>query len=255
MDNSSFRKKYMLGLLSSASVLWTVVGGITGFLAGVVFSSALLKFLGVAGFVIGVGNFLTRLLKGDEQIARKAQQEVEQESNLMRDGILARLEEDLACDDDPRTQQALRDLRVLSDAFKKSSSWHRKIDAETIATLQTKVKEIFGECVKSLETSLEIYTTLDQGVSERVKTAMQRRRTQIITKVINTIDNLAETLAGFQELSLSEDPGARLTELGEELSNQLEAAKEQDQQGRQDAEMQRAARKRARERLRQPGLK
>jgi len=232
VDKRRFRRKYLLGLLTSPLTLLPVVAGATCVMVstalGVFFPAAALA--GAVSVAVGGGVLFQRLVLGCEKIAQAAQQEVEAETGRAREAELDRLDEELVRDRDARTQAALRDVRVLVDAFDKSDFWKESVNAKSRLDLLCTVEDIFRQCVTSLRRTLELQRLAKESATEEVRGPIMAQRERIIVGVQQLVAGLAQTLRHLSELGASkEGMGPGLTKLGEELTHQLDIARRVDE--------------------------
>ena len=232
MDQRSFRRKYLLGLLTSPLTLFPIVGGTTcAVVCGALgFGLPLTAFAGALGAAFGAAVFCQRLLLGCTAIARRAEQEVELEAHAAREADLDRLDEQLVRDRDPRTQAALRDLRALAGAFRKGEFWKNGVNAQSRSELLGTMEEIFRQCVASLRKTIELHELARDAATDEVRRPILAQRDRIVAGVRDSVAMLAKTLRELHELSASKDGcGPGLSQLGEELTMQLDIARRVDE--------------------------
>jgi hypothetical protein len=232
VDKRRFRRKYLLGLLTSPLTLLPVVAGATCVMVsatlGVFFPAAALA--GAVSLAVGGGVLFQRLVLGCEKIALAAQEEVEAETSRAREAELDSLDEELVRDRDARTQAALRDVRVLVDAFDKSDLWKESINAKSRFDLLCTIEDIFRQCVTSLRRTLELQRLAKETATDEVREPIMAQREKIIAGVQKSVARLAQTLRHLSELGASKESlGPGLTKLGEELSHQLDIARRVDE--------------------------
>lgn len=231
MDKRRFRRKYLLGLLTSPLTLFPVVAGATCIMIStaldVLFPGAALT--GALSMAVGAGVFFQRLVLGCEPIARMAREEMEAEAVRQREAELDGLDQQLAHDKDERTRRALKDLRALVGAFNKSDFWKESVNAKSRFDLLCTVEDIFRQCVAWLHRSIELAQLARETATAEVREPILDQRENIIAGVRQSVARLAQTLRNLSERSVSEGPGTGLTELGEELTHQLEIARRVDE--------------------------
>ena len=143
--------------------------------------------------MVGVGSFLTRLFVGDERVAQKSINDLQQEQEQQQIHELDKLDEELARDRDPRTQQMLRDLRALVKTFKSADS-----DFTSSLDITAGVEDLFTEGVRMLRKSLEFYRTAKE-VNKSTRETILGQREEILEDVAKSIDQLGRLLTGIQQ--------------------------------------------------------
>ena len=108
-------------LAANPIVLAPAMIGFMGMISAWAFNfknTSLFLFGGIAGMLIGAGAFVSKLLLAGKSTAQKILTEIEHEQNLAHQEELDHLEQVLIqSDQDPRPEEALRDLRALVDNF------------------------------------------------------------------------------------------------------------------------------------------
>lgn len=231
LDRKRLRQKIMLSLLSSPWTLVPLLGGATVLAAGwaVGISPDTAAFSGLAAILAGAGVFLTRLLVGGEAVAQKALEELQREAQAESRRRLDDLDHRLMADGDPRTEQALRNLRTLVDAFKQGGGWSDTMNAASTFDIVSGVDDLFGACVRSLERTLELWETASGVTVADARQALLDRREKIITEVQASIVQLGRILAGIQGLEGGSASTAELGRLRGELEQSLAIARRVDE--------------------------
>jgi len=192
---NQLRQKVLLNLASSPITLIPFLIGVTILLGLWTFgiNSVLAVVIGVGASMVGVGSFLTRLFVGDERVAQKSINDLQQEQEQQQIHELDKLDEELAKDRDPRTQQMLRDLRALVKTFKSADS-----DFTSSLDITAGVEDLFTEGVRMLRKSLEFYRTAKE-VNRSTRETILGQREEILEDVAKSIDQLGKLLTGIQK--------------------------------------------------------
>jgi hypothetical protein len=216
MDRARFRNKVLLDLVSAP---WTLIPAALGasclLLAWAVSGAAhLLAFVGVAGLLIGLGSLVTRWIFRAGEIARRAFEELEGEAFKQQDAMLDDLDRRLQSDSDPRTEESLRELRLLYERFRQGGDWTREVDGKAAFDIANKVEELFRGCVRSLERSLELWESAQEMHTDEVRRKILGSREEILAEVGESSRHLARTLDGVHALALEKREASAAGVLG-----------------------------------------
>ncbi len=215
-----------MGIFLSPLTLFPAVGGITGFLGFLLFNKTINAVVSLAvGFGFGLGVLFQRLILGSEKIAQRAQKETEDEERQEREDRLDQLDKDLKKTPGKQDEEALRELRFLVDNFNKSDLWKKNMDAVSANSLLSTIDEIFEQCIKSLNQTVQLYKLSLEAPSKRTGDSILEKRDSIIKGVQESVTRLNATLCTVQELDSSNNQKDRLSRLSEELTSQLDIAK------------------------------
>ena len=225
--DGKLRKKVLLGLLSSPLTLVPLLAGAT--LLGGAFalgrSAGMMLFSGLACVLGAAGVFLSRLLLGSEKHTQKAVEELQKEAAADHERRLDDLDRRLAVDQDPRTEATLRDLRAFEKAFRDGGTWMAKLNATSAFDIVNGVQELFEGCVKSLETSLELYNTAQSLRTPAARKPLLERREEIVQDVQKSTEQLSRILVSIQTLAADEGSEAGLAQVRTELDESMAVAK------------------------------
>lgn len=227
MDKQAFRRKYLLGLMAKPETLVPGALGVTILLGswalGIGGGAAI--FAGVASLFGCGGLFLTRVIIGDSATAAAAIEEMQTEALRERNRRLDALEEGLTHDDDPRTQEFLRELRGMARDFETVRNLDTEFDVGHAFDIAWNVEELFRQGVESLERSLKLWQTAQGMATERLRGDMMARRERLIQDVQESLQRLGDVLVSVHELgSCDKDLGAA-ARIREDLDRQLEVAR------------------------------
>jgi len=227
LDKRRFRRKFLLGLLSSPLTLCPLGVGVTVLLVAWAFSIGTGVALFVAmGCILGaLGTFFTRLVVGSEAISKAAVEEMQKEAHEAREKSLDELDGKLTRDGDPRTQASLRDLRALAKAFNESRTPGAGLNIESMFDIASGVEQLFNRCVQSLERTLQLWRTARKMATPEAKKPILERREGIIEDVGESIEQLGKVLVGIQGLGSGESASSELASIREELDQRLAVAK------------------------------
>jgi hypothetical protein len=230
VDESQFRKKYLLKLLASPFSLFPFLAGVTDLLALWTFSlrSGPALFAGIAGILVGLGFFFTRLVMGDKDSAKEVIQTVQKQALAEREKRLDDLDRRLSsADSDPRPENCLRDLRALAKAFEDGKSWDNALSGRPTIDILSGVDKLFQECVVYLEKTLDLGYAADEMATEAARKPILKQRERIIADVSKSIQQLGKVLTGIQTLEAKEQ-GSQDSDLAvvrRELDQSLEVAR------------------------------
>lgn len=227
LDKQRFRKKLLLGLLTSPLTLCPLVVGVTLLFAAWALSikSGVALFAALACVLGAAGVFFTRLLLGDGKIAKAAVEEMQKEAHEAREKGLDELDRKLTEDGDSRTEASLRDLRALATAFNEARPASAGLSAGSAFDIASGVEQLFNRCVQSLARTLDLWRTAQKMVTPEAKKPILEQRESIIEDVGKSITQLGKVLAGIQGLESGGGESSELAGIREELDQRLAVAK------------------------------
>jgi hypothetical protein len=221
------RRRVLMRHLTSPLTLAPFLAGVTT-LAGLwAFSmrSGLAVFGGVALLLGAAGSFLTQALLGSERVARRVMNDLRKEAESRREKTLDDLDRRLIADGDPRTEANLRDLRVLSKAFREDRSWPRGLNTQTTFDILGGVDLLFERCVLSLERSLELYRTARMIRTRATREQILRQRENVVQDVARSIEQLGTILGKVHAIEAGDEgENTALSGIRDELDRSLEVA-------------------------------
>ena len=217
------KKKVLLDLFVSPWTVIPIVGGLSAWLLSWgVDGSTTLNLLGLTGVLTGLGIQASRLIFGVEQLTEKAHGYLSAKERRDRDQRLDQLAADLQNDDDPRTEECLRRLRVLYASLEQEPA-----SGHTAMTFRQKVDKLFQAAVGQLERSWELWTKA-QRLPGRTGRPLLDERKKAIDEVVLTVNHLARTVEQYHAFQL-EDTDDELAKLRQELDQTIEAARRADE--------------------------
>jgi hypothetical protein len=228
VNQSKFRKKYFLKLLSRPMCLFPFLTGVTDLLLLWAFSipSGIGIFAGIAGILGAVGYFLTNLVTGNRSLTQNVLESLQKEAMMAREKALDELDSRLAADGDPRTESSLRDLRTMAKAFEKGKSWAGALNSPATIDILSGVDQLFKQCVFSLEKTLDLGYTASQMATTAARKPILIQRERIIREVAESIRKLGNVLANIQLLKMDEaSQESDLAVIRKELDQSLEVAR------------------------------
>jgi len=230
-DSASIRRKVLLSILTGPATLAPFLAGITA-LAGS-WALDLRPDLGLLAGLLGVlgagGMFLTQLLVGGEKHAARAIGDLREEAASKGERALDKLDQQLSADGDPRTEAALRDLRSLAHALDElEDAGAIEVNGPAAIEIQLDAKDLFHQCVRSLEHSLRLWHTAQQMHTKAAKRPILEQRERLLRDVFESIQQLGKLLAALQSLSRGEGSASELARVRSELDQNLEMAKQVD---------------------------
>lgn len=230
LEESRVKQKYLLKLLSHPLCLFPFLAGLTDLLVLWAFDiwSGPALFAGLAAILGSLGLFFTRLVVGDNTLARQVIQTVQREVLVEREKRLDDLDRRLCeADNDPRPERYLRDLRALAKAFEQGEVWKNVLSGHPSIDILAGVDKLFKECVISLEKTLDLGYASAQTATEAARKPILQQRERIITDVAKSIQQLGTVLAGIQSLEskVENQQGSELAAIRRELNQSLEVAR------------------------------
>jgi hypothetical protein len=220
------RKKVLLDLFAPPGTLLPLVGGLTLLIGGwAVDAGAAVGFLGMVGILAGLGMAATRLIFGLEEITNRAYEYLHHQEWEKQQKALDKLDHMLVRDGDPRTQNALREVRLLYSSLVEDVKTG-KITRNTHEILQ-KVEGLFRACVAQLERSYELWSAA-RRMSGRSRQRVTQQRDEVVREVIGSVEHLGQTIERLRGVTArTEDRD--LGRLRDELDEAIEVARRTEQ--------------------------
>lgn len=219
MNQSKLRKKILLSLATRPEVLIPFTAGATGSIASWVFDlSASITAVSVLSMLLSFGLFLTVFFLGDDESIRDVYKQAEKENIELKEKELDQLDGELVKDRDPRTHEALRNLRVLRQQFRETD-WATS-DVVSFMEVIASIDNLFDSSIQSLKKSLSLAKSM-KGLKGKSRQNIRDQREFIVTDVEKNIEQMTSVLIELKsgvKMSGSED-------LRRELSSNVSLAK------------------------------
>ena len=231
LDEKRLQRKLILKLLSSPMSLVPMMVGVSA-IAGtwaMDWNMGLGLFVGFAAIMVAGGAFLTRLIVGGEDAARKAIEELQKETLAEQERALDDLEARLREDGDKRTEAALGDLRAIAEAFNQKHLWTDGLNSKSAFDIMDGVGRLFDRCVRSLEQTLHLWQLAGKMQTKAARRPILEQREEIIGEVARSISQLGKILIDVQKFESASESAAGLGRLREELDQSLDFAKQVDE--------------------------
>lgn len=225
MDGDDLHRKVLLDLMAAPSVLLTAAAGVTAMLAGWAVELPVLIFGGAIGVLASVGALATRWLFKRDKLVEKAMKQMQEKLVRDRSAELDGLEQRLQNDDDPRSEQLLRDLRTVYDQLKQPEQWRSAEGKQPPIEIIAKADTLFRSCIVSLERSLTMWETAQQMHTDDLKQEMLDGRQKTLDEVQQSVSQLARTFDQLKALTVEPDRKSRLSEIRNELDQSLTVAR------------------------------
>jgi hypothetical protein len=231
IDSAQVRRRVLLKLATSPSALVPFLAGATL----LVISWALdlrsggAVFAGIVSVLIGAGLFLTRLFAGSDGLEKAVLADMQEEARQAREKELDQLDKDLGKDGDPRTEQILRDLRVLTAALEQDKIWSSGMNLQSGFDLAEGVDQLFRGGVAALRKALELWKTARDIATPDARKPILARRERLIEELRTSVGHLGKILAEVQAMGSSEASDQQLQNVRRELDASLDVAKRVEQ--------------------------
>jgi hypothetical protein len=231
-------RKYYWGLATSLTTLLPLAAGAV--LACALWAGdnpALAVFAGVLGALAAGAAFTYRAAAGSERIMRRAEEEIRAEeeqaaqvAQQAKEAALDALDRQLVhCDNDPRPEESLRNMRHLLRWLKADQSLTAAIDRYNAGEILKQAEALFGQSVLAMKRTIELQAQIDMaGDSEIVSAPLKAEKEAIIVRIQADVEALSKVLAELRGIgSQTVDAAADrpYSEQGQNLLLQLEAAK------------------------------
>ncbi|MCP4645449.1 MAG: hypothetical protein GY851_33710 [bacterium] len=230
-DEKHLRRRILLKLASSPMTLVPFVGGVTAAVCtwALDLRPEIGLFAALAGFLVGCGTFVTRLVVGGETAARETIEEIRAEALGAREAALDELDARLSEDGDPRTESALRDLRTFAETFGDDHMWTSGLNTRSAFDVVEGVEKLFDRCVKSLEVSLQLLGTARKMNSKEARQPLLQQRERIIREVSQSVAQLGKVFTEVENLKTADSAPAGLARVRTELDRSLAFARSIDE--------------------------
>jgi len=219
----------MLDLISAPSVLLPPLIGVTMALAAWASRQfvELGAFAGLTGCVVGLGSLGTRWLTRHDEITRKVFERMQTETLDSRDQKFDDLAALLATDEDPRTGEALDQLKVLQRSLDdiRRNDTHNSVDASDLIRSS---QNLIGHCLTSLERSFQLWRTAQAMLTKRARRELIDKREILVHEITESIARIAGAVDGIRTLGIEDNPGEKLASIRTELDTNLELARRVD---------------------------
>ncbi len=230
------KRKVLLDLFASPLTLLPVAGGLTALMASWALNGdPTLTFAGLAGVLGGVGLCVSRLILGLEGITQRSYDYFLEKQRKQREESLDALHEKLSSDQDPRTENCLRELRLLYGSLQTAAE-KGKITAASYEVLGS-VGKVFEQCVKQLRHSHSLWETASR-LRGPARESLLQQRNEVVQEVCDTVIEMGQKVDRFL-LSETRKNRSELSQLREELDETIEAARRAEER---TAELERSAR-------------
>ena len=233
-EEKNIAKRVIADVVSSPMVIFPFMVGTAAFaslfalgLKGSAFLGAML--VGLSGVLGSGGMFLTKMILGRDERVKKIVEESRDKAKKDKLKRLDHFHHRLTLDGDSRTEDSMQDLRSLRQAFSQLDKIAPDLNRAMIDEIQKRAEELFQQCVRSLEKSLQLWKTADSLASELAQKPIMEQREKLVGEVIGTVEHMSRTLAAVQGITKKSDGDARLQTLRGELDQSLEVAKKVEQ--------------------------
>ena len=233
-EEKNIAKRVIADVVSSPMVIFPFMVGTAAFaslfalgLKGSAFLGAML--VGLSGVLGSGGMFLTKMILGRDERVKKIVEESRDKAKKDKLKRLDHFHQRLTLDGDSRTEDSMQDLRSLRQAFSQLDKIAPDLNRAMIDEIQKRAEELFQQCVRSLEKSLQLWKTADSLASELAQKPIMEQREKLVGEVIGTVEHMSRTLAAVQGITKKSDGDARLQTLRGELDQSLEVAKKVEQ--------------------------
>lgn len=217
------RRKVLLDLFASPGTVLPIAGGLTALMVSwAIGGNATMNFAGVAGVLGGIGVFASRLILGLEGMTRRAYDLVLGKQQEQQENALEALDRKLVNDNDPRTQECLRELRHLYSGLQKKVA-DGEVSPATYEILEG-VDKLFTVCVQQLEKSHDLWEA-SRGMEGVAQEETLRDRDGIVQEVFDTVEHLGQNLERFQLVRPKKENKSELAKLRQEMEESIRVAK------------------------------
>lgn len=205
--DSSFKKRFMIKLLSMPSSLVPMLAGVTDLILlwGLNITSGPAAFAGLASILFGTGLFMTRLLTGNKKATQSVLASMQMDEIKRREKLLDNLDKRLSKDKDPRDEALLRDLRSMTSLFEKGCDMADPLGGKITFDILSGVDRLFRECILHLDKTLELKENAQTMATRALKKQLLIQREKMIEDIAQSIAHLGEILTDLSTLDSGMD--------------------------------------------------
>ena len=237
LPKNEIRKRVLTRLVASPLVVGPVMLGFTAIVAGWAMDlkqMALCLFGGLAGMMVGAGAFFTKWMVSGQQVAQDVLTEWEKEQSQSHIRDLDQLEADLTeADEDPRPEEALKDLRALVATFGTLEKQPQNAAWPMIMEVRMQVEALFEHCVRLIRQSHALWETASRLNTASAKDPIMAQREGLIEEVQTCVSQLSQTMVSLQNIHQVESNSERLKQMRNNLDESLEVARKVESRMRQ----------------------
>lgn len=229
-DQKRFRKEFVLHLATSPATLVPLLVGGTAAGVGILFGAPLIAFAGVAGMAVGGGVCATRFTLGAKKIAARVVAKLEAEDRAARKDRLDTLDHRLLEDNDPRTEDLLRDLRKLVDPLygDVNTTLFAGVPTALGLEIKRKIEELFERCVIILDQTLVLWQNAQELKSPKAREPFVAQRERLIEEVTRSIERISATLAELSTMGNKAEDETEVRRIRDDLERTLAVARRVD---------------------------
>ena len=181
-----------------------------------------LAFLGFFGLTLAFVAFVINLLLNSEKVSNRALKKWEKRRREIKIAELNALDNNLTKDGDPRTQNALRDLRAIYFDFIDDIAQRKIKTTSASSRVLLSVDKIFDACVRALNHSYDLWYNSTK-MSDSMRSKVLDLREEIVKEVVSNVSRLFEAVSQIRIMGLDLDKDD-MSRLQTRLQNDLEIA-------------------------------
>ncbi len=226
----SIKRKVYSELFLAPSVVLPIVAGITaGMLSWALGGSGYLTGGAVIGILGGIGWMLTRIIFRVEAITEEAMGLEQQQRIDSENSQLDTLAQQLARDQDHRTQDYLTLLRSWREEFLQAAA-QPGVQLRSMR-IREQVDLVFAAAVDQLRQSFRLWE-LSQSLNGESRKKVLGDREQVLAEIAATVERLQTTVSQFKEL-IRNDRKSDLASMREELDATMRVARRTEERMRE----------------------
>jgi predicted phage tail protein len=226
IENSEFRKRFFVKLLSDPKFLIPFVIGST-FLSSVLALgiSKIGILVGLGGILVSFGILSTKFLLYGEKYGQEILDEIENYKKTIKENNINKLISDLEniSTSKMKLDNMLEDLKSICDDFEKEF-----VDCVSPIFLEVKknINNIFEKCIDGFKDIIKISNDIQSMKSNKLKIPLIEKRNQTIIEMEESILNVEEAIIEFRKINSGKsNSNESLYNLSSELKRTLEVAK------------------------------
>ncbi len=224
MDNAYYKERFFYKLIKQRFFSLTGLAGVVSLVLYGLGLGTFFLWLGLGVLAGGGLYFAGSMLLGNKAIDRQIREEVDRQAIRERNRQLDKLERELRRDDDPRTENTLRDLRALSDAFSQAglAGMEQNVSGEKLGDT---VHQMIGQSIQLLRQSLTFNEPARQAASQEIRQSILAKREAVLSEAIAGVEILKQVLDKIQTVAASSLATEQVTQMGQQMLDQLEIAR------------------------------
>jgi len=232
MDESVVRKRRLVLLVTAPGVIIPLVAGAVAWFAAAALGAPLgaLGLAGLAGIGGGALAAAGKWWLRSDQLTQQARDDLRREATRHHSASLRQLQDRLRHDPDPRTGEAVRQLRELYRRLDRAGVLRGEDPSAALSELCGQAVDLYRSCLASLERSQRVGEAAREMSTDEARTRLLELRENLMAEVARSIAQLGSTLDHLQAARVRREiSDTQLSALRAELETGLAVARRVEQ--------------------------